>query len=103
MGPEALGEVMNENGELFSEFFAFNDLVIGGSVFKHKDIHKATWISPGGHTTLKIRLTSSKSQESGDAASLLDTRSRRGADVGSDHSLSSARNLPNRVKSLQGS
>ncbi|CAH8643264.1 unnamed protein product [Heterobilharzia americana] len=46
MGQEALGEVMNENGELFAEFCAFNDLVIGGSMFKHKDIHKATWISP---------------------------------------------------------
>ncbi|CAH8465305.1 unnamed protein product [Heterobilharzia americana] len=64
MGREALGEVMNENGELFAEFCAFNDLVIGGSVFKHKDIHKATWISPD---TLKIKSTLSQSQESGDA------------------------------------
>ncbi|CAH8431477.1 unnamed protein product [Heterobilharzia americana] len=40
MGREALGE-MNENGELFAEFCAFNDLVIGGSVFRHKDIHKS--------------------------------------------------------------
>ncbi|CAH8583468.1 unnamed protein product [Heterobilharzia americana] len=31
MGREALGEVMNENGELFAEFCAFNDLVIGVS------------------------------------------------------------------------
>ncbi|CAH8493525.1 unnamed protein product [Heterobilharzia americana] len=29
MSREALGEVMNENGELFAEFCAFNDLVIG--------------------------------------------------------------------------
>ncbi|CAH8455416.1 unnamed protein product [Heterobilharzia americana] len=49
MGREALGE-MNENGELFAEFCAFNDLVIGGSVFRHKDIHKATWISPATRT-----------------------------------------------------
>ncbi|VDQ00158.1 unnamed protein product [Trichobilharzia regenti] len=47
VGREDLGE-MNDNGELFSGFCAFNDLVIDGSVFKHKNIHKATWISPDG-------------------------------------------------------
>ncbi len=41
MGREALGD-MNENGEVFTDFCAFNDLVIGGSVFPHKDIHEAT-------------------------------------------------------------
>ncbi|CAH8439139.1 unnamed protein product [Heterobilharzia americana] len=43
MGREVLSE-MNENGELFADFCAFNDLVIGSSVYKHKDIHKATWV-----------------------------------------------------------
>ncbi|CAH8433360.1 unnamed protein product [Heterobilharzia americana] len=99
MGREALGE-MNENGELFAEFCAFNDLVIGGSVFRHKDIHKATWTSPDGHTKNQIDFISISRKW---RRSLLNTRSRRGADVGSDHSLSSARNLPNQVKSLQGS
>jgi exonuclease III len=32
MGTQALGD-MNENGEMFSDFCAFNDLVIGGPVF----------------------------------------------------------------------
>ncbi|CAH8489250.1 unnamed protein product [Heterobilharzia americana] len=99
MGREALGE-MNENGELFAEFCAFNDLVIGGTVFKHKGIHKATWISPDGHTKNQIDFISISRKW---RRSLLDTRSRRGTDVGSDHSLSSARNLPNQVKSLQRS
>ena len=53
MGREALGE-MNENGELFVDFCAFNELVIGGSVFKHRDIHKATWVSPDGRTKNQI-------------------------------------------------
>ncbi|CAH8868299.1 unnamed protein product [Trichobilharzia szidati] len=53
MGREALGE-MNENGELFADFCAFNQLVIGGSVYKHKDIHKATWVSPDGRTKNQI-------------------------------------------------
>ncbi|CAH8483809.1 unnamed protein product [Heterobilharzia americana] len=83
MGREALGE-MNENGELFAEFCAFNDLVIGGSVFRHKDIHKATWISPDGHTKNQIDFISISRKW---RRSLLNTRSRRGADVGSDHYL----------------
>ncbi|WP_353805840.1 hypothetical protein, partial [Acinetobacter baumannii] len=53
MGREALGDI-NENGEIFTDFCAFNDLVIGGSVFPHKDIHKATWISPDGRTKNQI-------------------------------------------------
>jgi hypothetical protein len=32
----------NENGKLFTEFCAFNDLVIGGTIFPHKKIHKNT-------------------------------------------------------------
>ncbi|CAH8448282.1 unnamed protein product [Heterobilharzia americana] len=41
MGREALGE-MNENGELFADFCTFNDLMIGGRVYKHKNIYKAS-------------------------------------------------------------
>ncbi len=49
MGLHALGE-MNENGEKFANICALNNMVIGGSIFAHKRIHKATWVSPG-HTT----------------------------------------------------
>ena len=38
MGKEALGTI-NENGKFFSDFCAFNDLVIGGTIFPHKNIH----------------------------------------------------------------
>ncbi|XP_052271383.1 craniofacial development protein 2-like [Dreissena polymorpha] len=47
MGTQALGD-MNENGELFTDFCAFNNLDIGDTTFQHKDIHKVTWISPDG-------------------------------------------------------
>nr|CAH8827448.1 unnamed protein product [Trichobilharzia regenti] len=83
MGREALGE-MNENGELFADFCAFNELVIGGSVYKHKDIHKATWVSPDGQTKNQIDFISISRKW---RRSLLDTKARRGADVGSDHYL----------------
>ena len=53
MGREGLG-TMNENGEMFVDFCVFNDLVIGGSVFQHKDIHKGTWVSPDHHTVNQI-------------------------------------------------
>ena len=45
MGIHGLGR-MNENGELFTDFCAQNRLVIVGSVFEHRHIHKATWRSP---------------------------------------------------------
>nr|KAG5703833.1 hypothetical protein BaRGS_031467 [Batillaria attramentaria] len=45
MGTHGLGQ-MNENGERFADFCALNQLVIGGSIFPHKRIHKATWRSP---------------------------------------------------------
>lgn len=49
MGRHGLGD-RNENGERLTDLCALNNLSIGGSVFPHKDIHKATWVSPD-HTT----------------------------------------------------
>ncbi|VDO90785.1 unnamed protein product [Schistosoma margrebowiei] len=49
MGRHGLGE-RNENGERFANLCAFNKLVIGGTIFPHKCIHKTTWTSPN-HTT----------------------------------------------------
>ena len=40
MGSHRLGE-MNDNGERFANPCALNKVVIGGSVFQHKDIHTA--------------------------------------------------------------
>ncbi|KAH9587772.1 Craniofacial development protein 2 [Schistosoma haematobium] len=45
MGRHGLGE-RNENGERFANLRAFNKLVIGGTIFPHKRIHKNTWTSP---------------------------------------------------------
>ena len=41
MGRHGTGE-QNENGELFAEFCTYNDLVIGGTLFPLKTIHKTT-------------------------------------------------------------
>ena len=45
MGTHGIGE-MNEHGEMFADLCSFNRLIIGGSVFPHRRIHKATWVSP---------------------------------------------------------
>ncbi|VDP03834.1 unnamed protein product [Schistosoma margrebowiei] len=49
MGRRGLGE-RNENSERFANLCAFNEQVIGGTMFPHKRIHKTTWTSPD-HTT----------------------------------------------------
>ena len=53
MGTHGIGE-MNENGEMFADLCSFNRLIIGGSVFPHRRIHKATWISPDHRTENQI-------------------------------------------------
>lgn len=44
MGRHGLGE-MNNNGEKLLDICASNKLVIGGSIFPHKNMHKATWVT----------------------------------------------------------
>ena len=83
MGKHGLG-IMNENGEMFADFCAFNNLVIGGSIFPHKDIHKATWISPDHRTENQIDHVCINQKF---RRSLQDVRVKRGADVASDHHL----------------
>ncbi|XP_068731553.1 craniofacial development protein 2-like [Montipora capricornis] len=83
----ALGK-MNENGERFADLCGLNNLVIGGSIFAHKRIHKATWVSPDHVTENQIDhfCITKKFRRS-----LKDVRVRRGADAASDHHLLTAR------------
>ncbi|EDO49884.1 predicted protein, partial [Nematostella vectensis] len=63
-------------------------LVIGGSVFHHRRIHKATWVSPDLSTENQIdHLCIGKKFR----RSLQNVRIKRGADVASDHHLLVAR------------
>ncbi|CAH2247040.1 Hypothetical predicted protein [Pelobates cultripes] len=69
---------MNDNGERFAELCAPNNLVIGGSIFLHKWIHKNTWVSPDSVTeNQNDHICISKKFR----RSLQDVRVRRGADV----------------------
>lgn len=78
---------MNVNGERLAEFCTMHNLVIGGTVFQHKDIHKLTWHSPNGRDQNQIDHLMIKGTWK---RSLLDVKVKRGADVGSDHHLVTA-------------
>ena len=80
-GTHGLGQI-HENGERFADLCALNQLVIGGSIFQHKRVHKATWISPNHVTENQIDhiYISRKFRRS-----WRDVRVMRGADVSSDH------------------
>ena len=77
MGHHGLG-VMNDNGERLADLCALNKLVLGRSVFPHRRIHKATWLSPDQSTENQIDhfCISKKFRRS-----LQDVRVKRGADV----------------------
>ncbi|VDP82700.1 unnamed protein product [Schistosoma curassoni] len=83
MGRHGLGE-RNENGERFANLCASNKLVIGGTIFPHKRIYETTWTSPN-HTTqnqidhICINKKFRRAME--------DLRTKRGADIASDHHL----------------
>lgn len=53
IGKEGVG-TMNENGEKSAKFCSTNGLVIGGTIFKHKVIHKITWHSPNSRDKNEI-------------------------------------------------
>ena len=87
MGRYGLGE-QNENGERFVGFCVENNLTIGGTMFQHKNIHKATWISPDKNTTNQIDHLAINNKW---RSSLNDVRTQRGADINSDHFLVTAK------------
>ena len=87
MGQQGLGE-MNDNGDRFANLCATSSLVIGGSLFQHKRIYKATWVSPDHHTENQLDHVCIKKKY---RRSFQDVRVKRGADVGSDHHLLAAR------------
>ena len=83
MGVHGMGE-MNDNGIRLASFCLANELMIGGTLFEHRNIHKYTWRSPCGKYLNQIDHCAINKQFK---SSLLDVRTRRGADIGSDHQL----------------
>ena len=86
MDTHGIGE-MNENGEMFADRCSFNILIIGGSVFPHRRIHKATWISPDHRTENEINHKQIICINHKFRRLMQDVRVHRGADAASDHHL----------------
>jgi hypothetical protein len=83
MGKHGCGN-MNENGERLADFCTMNNLIIGGTIFPHRTIHKLTWCSPNNRDRNQIDHLMINGMW---RRSLQDVKVKRGADVGSDHHL----------------
>ena len=84
VGKHSLHSSSNDNGTRLVDFCVANQLVIGGTMLEHKDVHKGTWRSPNGKTVNQIDHICVSKRFIG---SLLDVKVCRGADIGSDHYL----------------
>ena len=83
IGINGMGQ-RNDNGKRLCDICDMNELVITGTLFPHKDIHKATWISPDRKTKNQIDHTLINKRFRN---SVKDTRVYRSADIGSDYYL----------------
>ena len=76
---------MNENEERLADICGLNDLVIWGTIFEHKPIHKLTWDGfpqVGMPRTDHVLINYGRCKHS-----LHDVPVKSGADVGSNHHL----------------
>ena len=83
IGRNGVGE-RNDNGERLVDFCGLNNLVVTGTIFPHKLIHKHTWTYPGGKTKNQIDHVLVSRQH---RTSVMDTRAMRGAYIASDLQL----------------
>ena len=87
MGKEGCG-VQNDNGERLTEWCAFNNMIIGGTIFPHRSIQKLTWTSPNGRDQNQIDHLMVNSTW---RRCLHANKVRRVADMACDHHLVTAR------------
>ena len=73
-----------DNGIRFISFAASKNMIISSTFFRRKEIHKATWIAPDGVSMTQIDHVAIDKRH---ASSILDVRTMRGAEIGSDHFL----------------
>lgn len=85
MGKHGLG-TMNENGALLVELCDKYNLVIGGTLFPHKEIHKYTWTHPDPALSTRNQIDHIAISQKW-KTSLEDVRNKRGANVYTDHIL----------------
>jgi len=81
---ETIHQDSNDNGFRIVNFATPKNLVVKSTMFPHHDIHKYTWTSPDGKTHNQINQMLIDRRWH---LSILDVRSCRGADCGTDHYL----------------
>ena len=74
----------NSNGLLLLSLCEEENLVITNMVFKHKGVHKVTWMHPRSKHWHMLDYIITRHQ---DLSEILDTRAMRGADCWTDHVL----------------
>lgn len=84
VGNHSLHDECNDNGTRLTDFASAAGLIIGGTFFPHKNIHKFTWKSPDNKTMNQIDHVLIDRRH---RSSLIDVRSFRGANIDSDHFL----------------
>ncbi|VDP32931.1 unnamed protein product [Heligmosomoides polygyrus] len=87
LGRYGIGEE-NDNGVRLLTFAAANGLVIGNSIFQHKQKHQLTWRAPNGNESVLLDYVLVNRRF---RTSIRDVRVKGGADCGSDHHLVCAR------------
>jgi hypothetical protein len=93
IGMNSLHKDSNNNRMRLISFAASVGMVVGSTMFPHKNIHKVTWKSPDGNTTNQ---TDHKLIDIHHKSNLQDTQGYRGANMDSDHFLIIAK-LRNRI------
>jgi hypothetical protein len=84
VGKHGLHEERNNSGSRLIDFAICNNMVIGGTQFKHKNIQKGTWKTPDRKCVNQIDHILIEARHRSD---LLDVRAFRGANVDTDHYL----------------
>uniref|UniRef100_A0A8D9E0P6 Craniofacial development protein 2 n=1 Tax=Cacopsylla melanoneura TaxID=428564 RepID=A0A8D9E0P6_9HEMI len=84
VGTNSLHSITNDNGLRLIHFASSRNMNIVSTQFPRKNIHKITWVSPAGNVQNQIdHILIDNRQKS----SIMNVRTRRGAECGSDHYL----------------
>ena len=99
LGKHGIGNT-NDNGQRLLQFCSYHHLCITNTLFKNKDMHKASWRHPRSKTWHQLDLVISKQK---DSKNVHNTRAYHSADCNTDHSIikSKIKIVPKRIFSTK--